>query len=61
MAEPAFGKVNNEAAAILVAGIRRGRLWATLEETAAWLETDTGKRIASLIDQERRKYEAMKQ
>lgn len=55
MAEPAYGKVNNEAAAILVAGICRGCLWATPEETTAWLQTETGKRIASLIEKERRK------
>lgn len=58
MAKPAYGKVNSEASSILVAGVCRGRLWATPEETAAWLETDTGKRIAALIDQERRKRNA---
>lgn len=58
MAEPAYGKVNSEASSILVAAICRGKFWATTEETAAWLETDTGKRIAALIDQERRKRNA---
>lgn len=61
MAKPEYGKVNNEAAAILTAGIRRGRRWATPEETAAWLQTETGKRIAALIDQERRKAATVEQ
>lgn len=61
MAQTDTGRINQEAGSILVAAICRGRLWATPEETAAWLQTETGKRIASLIDQERRKAATMKQ
>lgn len=50
-----MGRINKEATAILVAAICRGRLWATEEETAEWLKTKTGQRIATMIEQERRK------
>lgn len=38
----------------LVAYIYREKLWATPEETAEWLKTETGQRIAVLIEKERR-------
>lgn len=47
------GRINKGAAAQLVAGICRGKLWATPEETAAWLKTETGQCIAALIERER--------
>ena len=47
------GRINKDAAAQLVAGICREKLWATPEETAAWLKTETGKCIAALIERER--------
>lgn len=50
-----MGRINNEAAALLVAGICRGKFWATPEETAQWLKTETGQRIAALIEKERKK------
>ena len=49
------GRINRDAASMLVASICRGKLWATPEETAEWLKTETGQRIASLIEKERRK------
>ena len=49
-----MGRINKDAAAQLVAGICREKLWATPEETAAWLKTETGQRIAALIEKERR-------
>ena len=45
--------LNKEQADPLVAAICRGQLWATPEETAAWLKTETGQRIAALIERER--------
>ena len=50
-----MGRINKDAAAQLVASICREKLWATPEETAEWLKTETGQRIADLIEQERRK------
>lgn len=47
--------LSKEQADPLVAAICRGQLWATPEETAAWLKTETGRRIAALIDRERKK------
>lgn len=47
------GRINEDAAAQLVAGICREKLWATPEETAAWLKTETGQHIAALIEMER--------
>lgn len=47
------GRINKDAAAQLVAGICREKLWATTEETAEWLKTETGQRIAALIERER--------
>lgn len=43
-----MGRVNSEAAALLVAGICRGKFWASPEETERWLKTETGQRIAAL-------------
>ena len=50
-----MGRIDKDAAALLVAGICREKLWATTEETAEWLKTETGQRIAALIEKERRK------
>ena len=36
-----MGRVNSEAAALLVAGICRGKFWASPEETERWLKTET--------------------
>lgn len=47
--------LNKEQADPLVAAICRGQLWATPEETAAWLKTETGQRIAALIERERKR------
>lgn len=47
------GRINKGAAAQLVAGICREKLWATPAETAAWLKTETGRCIAALIERER--------
>ena len=47
------GRINKDAADQLVAGICREKLWATPEETAAWLKTETGQCIAALIERER--------
>ena len=49
-----MGRINKDAAAQLVASICREKLWATPEEIAAWLKTETGQRIAVLIEKERR-------
>lgn len=38
----------------LRATIERGQLWATPEETAEWLKTETGQRIAALIEKNRK-------
>lgn len=46
--------LNKEQTDPLVAAICRGQLWATPEETAAWLKTETGQRIAALIERERK-------
>lgn len=50
-----MGTMSREQADALVAAICRGKLWATPEETAAWLKTETGQRIAELIERERKK------
>lgn len=50
-----MGRINKDAADQLAACICRQKLWATPEETAAWLKTETGQRIAALIEKERRK------
>lgn len=50
-----MGRLTEEAVDQLVAVIYREKLWATPEETAAWLKTETGQRIAALIEEERRK------
>ena len=47
--------LNKEQADPLVAAICRGQLWVTPEETAAWLKTETGQRIAALIERERKR------
>lgn len=49
-----MGRIDKEIAAPLVASICREKLWATPEETAAWLKTETGQRIAAMIEKERR-------
>lgn len=49
-----MGRIQKDAAAQLVASICREKLWATPEETAAWLKTETGQRIADLIEKERK-------
>ena len=46
--------LNKEQANPLVAAICCGQLWATPEETAAWLKTETGQGIAALIERERK-------
>lgn len=48
-----MGRIDKDAAALLVAGICREKLWATPEETEEWLKTKTGQRIAALIEKER--------
>lgn len=48
-------RIQKDAAAQLVASICREKLWATPEETAEWLKTETGQRIATIIEKERRK------
>lgn len=50
-----MGRIHKDAAAQLVASICREKLWATPEETAEWLKTETGQHIADLIEKERRK------
>lgn len=50
-----MGTLNRVQAAQIVAEICRGKRWATPEETAAWLKTETGRRIAALIEREREK------
>lgn len=47
--------ITKEQADPLVAAICRCRLWATPEETEAWLKTETGQRIAALIEIERQR------
>ncbi len=49
-----MGRIHKDAAAQLVASICREKLWATPEETAAWLKTERGQRIAAMIEKERR-------
>ncbi len=50
-----IGRLTPDAAAGLARGILAGQGWASPEETAAWLKTETGKRIAAMIDIERKK------
>lgn len=40
---------------LLASAILRGRLWATAEETAAWLKTERGQLIHTLILEEERR------
>lgn len=47
------GRINKEAADMLAAAICRERLWGTEAETAEWLKTESGQRIAALIEKER--------
>ncbi len=54
--EQGSGIIDKYAASRLVSVIRRKKLWATPEETAEWLKTETGQRIAALIEIERQKY-----
>ena len=51
--ERGVGRIDKEALDQLVAYIIRNQLWATPEETAEWLKTETGQRIAALIEKER--------
>lgn len=46
--------ITRTAAFFLRLCIQRGHLWATDEETAEWLKTETGQRIAALIDEIRK-------
>ncbi len=55
-AEQDTGRINKYAASRLASVIYRNKLWATPEETAEWLKTETGQRIAALIEIERQKY-----
>lgn len=55
-----MGRVNSEAAALLVAGICRGKFWASPEETERWLKTEARqyakeakRRVLSLIQMAR--------
>lgn len=48
------GTLNKGAAEQLRASIERGQLWATPEQTAEWLKTETGQRIAALIEKYRK-------
>lgn len=43
------------ATAALASELYLHKLWATPEETEAWLKTETGSYIAALIEKERRK------
>lgn len=47
------GRINKDAAAQLVACIVRNQLWAESQDTAEWIKTETGQRIAALIKRER--------
>lgn len=47
------GRINKDAAAQLVACIVRNQLWAESQDTAEWIKTETGQRIAALIERER--------
>lgn len=51
-----IGRIDKYAASRLASVIYRNKLWATPEETAEWLKTETGQRIAALIEIERQKY-----
>lgn len=46
--------INKTAATQLARCILRNKLWATDEETTEWLKTETGQRIASMIEKYRR-------
>lgn len=50
-----MSRIHKDVAAQLAASICREKLWATPEETSEWLKTETGQRIAALIEKERRK------
>lgn len=47
------GRINKDAAAQLVVCIVRNQLWAESQDTAEWIKTETGQRIAALIERER--------
>lgn len=57
MEEPGKRTIDKTAAMLLRNCILRNKLYATDEETAEWLKTETGQRIAALIN-ERRKEDA---
>lgn len=42
--------INAEAMHTLCFAIQSNQLWATPEETDAWLKTETGKRISAMIE-----------
>lgn len=50
-----MGRINKDAADQLVVCIIRNQLWGTQEETDEWLKTEEGKRIAALIEKERKR------
>ena len=52
--ERGVGRIDKEALDQLVAYMIRNQLWATPEETAEWLKTENGQRIAALIEKERK-------
>lgn len=47
-------KLHPEAMDQLCSCIMQKHLWTTPEETAEWLKTDTGKRIAAMIEKLRK-------
>ena len=51
--EQKLGRINREAADQLAACIVRNQLWAGSQDTAEWIKTETGQRIAALIERER--------
>lgn len=48
--------MDRDAVAPLRAAITRNHLWATPAETAEWLKTETGQRIAVLIEAYRKDF-----
>ena len=52
--ERKVGRIDKEALDQLVACIIHNQLWDGPEETAEWLKTENGQRIAALIERERK-------
>lgn len=50
-----MGRLSKEAVDMLATEIIRRQLWATKEETAEFLKTETGQRIHALIEIERKR------